>query len=66
MKTQQKKNRESTNTMLAIDAETRPKINLVSKARRWNLKVTVDEVFNDYIARHQISDDKANPETACG
>lgn len=54
------------NTLLSIDRETRPKIDLVSEKRRWNLKVTVDEVFKDYIARHGL-DDKTRPEqAACG
>lgn len=55
-----KKQSRTTNTTVKITPVARKAIEEVKRDRRWNLQVTVEEVFKDYIERHGIGREKVN------
>lgn len=55
-----KKQSRTTNTTVKILSQTRQAIEKVREEKRWNLQVTVDEVFKDYIQRHGIGREKVS------
>lgn len=54
-----KKKAPASRKMVAIAFDTFERIKAVKTDKRWSTKVTVDEVFKDYIDRHQIPDRRA-------